>query len=82
MAANTHNASSSDSAQSTPQTRPLDGFVRWADLKRIATLSHESVRKCDTALIGVGKIYVGCKVLEPQYATTLHTNQRLTGDVR
>ncbi|MBN3812222.1 AlpA family phage regulatory protein [Paraburkholderia sp. Ac-20347] len=27
------------------QPLPLDGFIRWNDLKRLVPLSHESVRK-------------------------------------
>ncbi|MBY4828698.1 helix-turn-helix transcriptional regulator [Burkholderia dolosa] len=39
MAANYHNAS-----LDVPSALPLDGFTRWADLKHIVPLSHETVR--------------------------------------
>ncbi|WP_084170036.1 helix-turn-helix transcriptional regulator [Paraburkholderia ferrariae] len=45
MATNHLNAPPSDGARSEPQSLPLDGFTRWADLKRLIPLSHESVRQ-------------------------------------
>ncbi|WP_080436350.1 helix-turn-helix transcriptional regulator [Burkholderia ubonensis] len=44
MAAHHRKALPSGSVQYEPQALPLDGFTRWADLKRIVPLSHESVR--------------------------------------
>jgi prophage regulatory protein len=49
MTAKDRNALTSDAASSAPQSLPLDGFTRWADLKRIVPLSHESVRKRELA---------------------------------
>lgn len=34
---------------SAPQSLPLDGFTRWADLKHIIPLSHEAVRQRELA---------------------------------
>lgn len=36
-------------APSAPQSLPLDGFTRWADLKHIVPLSHEAVRQRELA---------------------------------
>ncbi|ARL99628.1 transcriptional regulator [Burkholderia pseudomallei] len=32
-----------------PQALPLDGFTRWADLKRLVPFSHETVRRRECA---------------------------------
>lgn len=45
MATKHHNASATDGATPEPQSLPLDGFTRWADLKHLIPLSHESIRQ-------------------------------------
>jgi prophage regulatory protein len=45
MAANHRNAPVSGDATSEPQALPLDGYSRWADLKHLIPLSHESIRQ-------------------------------------
>jgi prophage regulatory protein len=49
MATNHSNASSADGATSKPQSLPPDGFTRWADLKHLIPLSHESIRQRELA---------------------------------
>ncbi|CAJ3516422.1 phage transcriptional regulator AlpA [Burkholderia pseudomallei] len=44
MASKNHNVPQANGTQSEPQSLPLDGFTRWADLKRIVPMSHEAVR--------------------------------------
>ncbi|WP_095211633.1 AlpA family transcriptional regulator [Burkholderia sp. ABCPW 11] len=34
-----------DGANPIPQSLPLDGFTRWADLKHIVPFSHETLRR-------------------------------------
>jgi prophage regulatory protein len=48
VAATNRNAPT-DGAQSEPQSLPLDGFTRWADLKHLVPLSHEAVRQRELA---------------------------------
>lgn len=49
MAAKNHNTPPVGGVQSEPRSLPLDGFTRWADLKLIIPLSHESVRQRELA---------------------------------
>lgn len=34
---------------SEPQSLPIDGYTRWADLKRLVPLCHEAVRQREKA---------------------------------
>lgn len=45
MVNNHRNSPASDGAPTEPKSLPLDGFTRWADLKHLIPLSHESVRQ-------------------------------------
>jgi prophage regulatory protein len=44
MAANKAQPVASPGAQPDALSLPLDGYTRWADLKRIIPMSHEAVR--------------------------------------
>ncbi|MBW5807463.1 AlpA family phage regulatory protein [Burkholderia sp. COPS] len=43
------NALSDDGAHPVPRVLPIDGFVRWADLKHFIPVSHETVRQRELA---------------------------------
>ncbi|WP_321880713.1 helix-turn-helix transcriptional regulator [Burkholderia cepacia] len=45
MPAKFRNAPSADGVQSEPTVLPIDGFVRWADLKQFVPFSHETLRQ-------------------------------------
>lgn len=49
MATQHRNAPPTGVTQVSPKVLPLDGFTRWADLRQIIPLSHESVRQRELA---------------------------------
>ncbi|MBU9221060.1 helix-turn-helix transcriptional regulator [Burkholderia multivorans] len=49
MTATVHNKPHPGGEANLPQTLPLDGFTRWADLKRFVPFSHETIRRREGA---------------------------------
>ncbi|MFM0501867.1 helix-turn-helix transcriptional regulator [Paraburkholderia caffeinilytica] len=45
MATKSQGTTTVGGVQIEPRALPLDGFTRWADLKHLIPLSHESIRQ-------------------------------------